>query len=150
VTSNGPTSYGTPNASRPSPAPDGLGGLGIGVTGGFAGAGGGAGSGNLGRGGGIGGGGSEGGQLGAGSRTGIGPRSVPGAAAAAGKTGSTGRGSTGGLGAAGPGASRSKGEEDKEHNRKYGIEDDSLFVDHGERLVDPETGMHVTPPTIGG
>lgn len=149
-TSVGTTSVAIPSGGGPSPTVEGLGGLGLGVAGGFSGAGGGGGSsGSFGRGGGVGGGGSEGGQPGVGSRTGVGPRSVPGTAAAAEKTGPTGRGGIGTLGAAGTGAGRGKGEEDKEHNRKYGLEDDALFVDRGERLVDPETGMYVTPPTIG-
>ena len=154
-TSSGPTSYGGPSVSGASPTLDGLPalGLGMGVAGGSGGTGGGAGSGGLGRGGSVGGGVGEGGQPGAGNRTGVGPRGAPGAAAAAEKAVVTGRGGTSGLGAAGTGAGRGKGDRntpDEEHNRKYGVEDDSLFVDHGERLVDPETGMHVTPPTIGG
>lgn len=143
------TTYGTPGGGGSSAPVDGFaafGGLGVGAAGGFAGTGDRAGSGGLGRGGAPG----EGGQPGAGSRTGAGPRSGPGATAAAEKAAVTGRGGASGLGAAGTGAGRGKGGEDEEHDRKYGIEDDSLFADDGERLVDPETGMHVTPPTIGG
>lgn len=143
------TSYGIPSGGGPSPALDVLGGLGMGAIGGFVGTGGGVGSGNLGRGGSIGGGAPAGGQPGTGNRTGAGPHRVPGAAAAVEKAGSTGRDNTGGLGAGATGAGRGKGEGDEEHHRKYGIQDDSLFVDHGERLVDPATGLHVTPPTIG-
>jgi hypothetical protein len=45
---------------------------------------------------------------------------------------------------------RGKGEreEDAEHNRKYGLDDDSLFTDEA-RTIDPVTGLPVTPPTIG-
>ncbi|WP_432849190.1 hypothetical protein ACQPXB_01560 [Amycolatopsis sp. CA-161197] len=55
----------------------------------------------------------------------------------------------GGMGAAG---SKGKGEEDAEHQRKYGIDDDSAFSlldDEDGRLLDPHTGLPPTPPTIG-
>ncbi|MFC5121025.1 hypothetical protein ACFPN7_44430 [Amycolatopsis halotolerans] len=51
------------------------------------------------------------------------------------------------------GGGKGKGEEDKEHQRKYGIEDDSAFSlvdENGERALDPRTGLPPTPPTIGG
>lgn len=51
------------------------------------------------------------------------------------------------------GAGKGKGEEDKEHQRKYGIDDDSAFSlvdENGERTLDPRTGLPPTPPTIGG
>jgi hypothetical protein len=48
---------------------------------------------------------------------------------------------------------KGKGEEDKEHSRKYGLDDDSAFSlvdENGDPLVDPNTGMSVAPPTLGG
>ena len=70
---------------------------------------------------------------------------------------STARGAAGGKGAPGMGmgaaGGKGKGEEDKEHQRKYGIDDDSAFSlvnEDGERAVDPRTGLPPTPPTIGG
>jgi hypothetical protein len=53
----------------------------------------------------------------------------------------------------GAGGQKGTGAEDEEHQRKYGLDDDSAFslVDEvGERLVDPNTGLPVTPPTLGG
>ncbi|WP_326567689.1 hypothetical protein VSH64_38595 [Amycolatopsis rhabdoformis] len=70
-----------------------------------------------------------------------------GMAGAAGAKGSSGMG-----GAMGGGANRGKGEEDAEHQRKYGIDDDSAFTlidDEDGRLLDPHTGLPPTPPTIG-
>jgi hypothetical protein len=151
-TGPGPSSSFVRGGSGLSPMAHGLtifAGPGMGAADGSAETGGGARSGSLGRGGGTEGrGAGEDGQPGTGRRTGIGPRSAPGAAAAE-RAVVTGRGSGGGLGAAGTGTGRGKNEDDKEHSRKYGIEDDSLFADRGDRPVDPETGMRVTPPTIG-
>ncbi|RJQ76452.1 hypothetical protein [Amycolatopsis panacis] len=76
---------------------------------------------------------------------------------AVGRGAATGRGAAGARGAAGMGGmgagGKGKGEEDKEHQRKYGIDDDSAFTlvdDEGERVLDPRTGLPPTPPTIGG
>jgi hypothetical protein len=62
-------------------------------------------------------------------------------------------GSRGASGMGGAGGHKGTGAEDAEHQRKYGLDDDSAFslVDEvGERLVDPNTGLPVTPPTLGG
>ncbi|RJQ82744.1 hypothetical protein [Amycolatopsis panacis] len=97
----------------------------------------------------------------------------PGGSAGRGRSGGPGGGAGSGVGAEGSmrGAGRGlagargggvvggvppaggKGEDDKEHQRKYGVDDDSvlgLTDDDGERLVDPRTGLPATPPTIGG
>lgn len=148
----GTTGYGVPGVGGAVPTADGLavlGGLGMGTASGLGGTGAGIGSGP-GRGGNAGRGALGTGQPGAGNRTGAAPRTAPGAVTAAEKATGIGRGNTTGLGTAGTGAGRGKGDEDEEHNRKYGLEDDSLFADHGDGLVDPESGMRVTPPTIGG
>jgi hypothetical protein len=53
----------------------------------------------------------------------------------------------------GAGGHKGTGAEDEEHQRKYGLDDDSAFSlvdEEGERLVDPNTGLPVTPPTLGG
>ena len=68
-----------------------------------------------------------------------------GSAGAAGKPGASGMGASGG--------GRGQGEEeDKEHQRKYVLDDDEFFqlTDEGEKLVDPNTGLPVAPPVIGG
>ncbi|MGH3519417.1 MAG: hypothetical protein ACRDQ7_18765, partial [Haloechinothrix sp.] len=62
-------------------------------------------------------------------------------------------GPAGGMMGAG-GAGRGQGAEDKDHQRRYGL-DTELDVDlhvkdeHGERMIDPVTGMPVVPPVIG-
>jgi hypothetical protein len=68
-----------------------------------------------------------------------GPGSAAGAKGAAGQPG---------MGAGGKGKDK---EEDKEHDRKYVMDDDSAFQlsENGERIVDPRTGMSVAPPVIG-
>ncbi|MFD2415391.1 hypothetical protein [Amycolatopsis pigmentata] len=147
-TGPGTSGYGIPGPNGPAPTADGLavlGGPGIGTAGGLGGP-----DSGSGRGGNAGRGALETGQPGAGNRTGAAPRTAPGAITAAEKATVMGRGNTTGMGTAGAGAGRGKDDEDKEHNRKYGLEDDSLFADHSDGLIDPETGMRVTPPTIGG
>ncbi len=126
---------------------------GFGPTGGFGPGGGSPGGGS---GGSLGGraGGSAG--IGAGSGTGSGAgeqaagRGGANAAAARGAAGAKGSAGMGGMGA---GGGKGKGEEDKEHQRRYGLEDDSAFDitdDEDGRLRDPRTGLPPTPPTIGG
>ncbi|GAA3588025.1 hypothetical protein GCM10022222_85800 [Amycolatopsis ultiminotia] len=93
---------------------------------------------------------------GGGARSGVGAgeegavRGSGGAAAGRGASGARGGAGMGGMGAAG---GKGKGEDDKEHQRKYGLDDDSAFSltdDDDGRLVDPRTGLPPTPPTIGG
>ncbi|WP_329065592.1 PPE domain-containing protein [Amycolatopsis sp. NBC_01480] len=77
-------------------------------------------------------------------------RGSGGSAAGRGTTGARGASGMGGMGAAG---GKGKGEDDKEHQRKYGVDDDSAFSltdDDGGKLLDPRTGLPPTPPTIGG
>ncbi|ATY09621.1 hypothetical protein CU254_03440 [Amycolatopsis sp. AA4] len=124
----------------------------------------GGGFGPLGGGGGVGGGAEAGGRtggiaarLGGGTGVGAGAGAGAGAAEEAATRGSAGKGTAGakgspGMGGMAPGG-KGKGEEDKEHQRKYGIEDDSAFSlvdENGERALDPRTGLPPTPPTIGG
>ncbi|MEV6897808.1 hypothetical protein [Amycolatopsis sp. NPDC051372] len=116
----------------------GAGAGGAGAFGGRGGAGTGTGS-RLGGGAGTGAFGEEGGRGGA----------LAGRGAAAGAAGAKGTPGMGGMGAAG---NKGKGEEDAEHQRKYGIDDDSAFSlldDEDGRLLDPHTGLPPTPPTIG-
>ncbi|MFF0147243.1 hypothetical protein ATK36_2754 [Amycolatopsis sulphurea] len=95
---------------------------------------------------------------GAGSGAGAGGGAGSGAGAEGALRGSAGRGTAGargasGMGGMGVGGGKGKGEEDAEHQRKYGVEDDSAFSltdNDGERLLDPRTGLPPTPPTIGG
>ncbi|WP_406640963.1 hypothetical protein [Amycolatopsis sp. WGS_07] len=87
---------------------------------------------------------------GSGVGAGVGPGEEV-AARAAGK-GAAGAKGTPGMGGMAPGG-KGKSEEDKEHQRKYGIDDDSAFSlvdENGERALDPRTGLPPTPPTIGG
>lgn len=97
-------------------------------------------------------GGGAGTGVGAGAGVGAGEEgAVRGGAAAAGKGAAGAKGAPGMGGMAGAG--KGKGEEDKEHQRKYGIDDDSAFSlvdENGERTLDPRTGLPPTPPTIGG
>lgn len=103
-------------------------------------------------GGGAGAGAGAGARTGAGAGVGAGEEGAGrGAAGAAGKGAAGAKGSPGMGGMAGGG--KGKGEEDKEHQRKYGIDDDSAFSlvdENGERALDPRTGLPPTPPTIGG
>ncbi|WP_158605550.1 hypothetical protein [Amycolatopsis panacis] len=95
---------------------------------------------------------------GSGAGAGVGSGAGSGALAEGGLRGSAGRGTAGargasGMGGMGMGGGKGKGEEDAEHQRKYGVDDDSAFSltdDDGERLLDPRTGLPPTPPTIGG
>jgi hypothetical protein len=77
-------------------------------------------------------------------------RGSGGSASGRGAAGARGASGMGGMGAAG---GKGKGEDDKEHQRKYGLDDDSAFSltdDDGGKLLDPRTGLPPTPPTIGG
>ncbi|RJQ82184.1 hypothetical protein D5S19_22255 [Amycolatopsis panacis] len=93
-------------------------------------------------------------RSGTGAGVGVGEEgAVRGSGSSAAPRGTTG--ARGGAGVSGMGAPGGKGkaEEDKEHQRKYGVDDDSAFSltdDDGDRLVDPRTGLPPTPPTIGG
>ncbi|MGW4521067.1 hypothetical protein [Amycolatopsis sp. NPDC004378] len=62
-------------------------------------------------------------------------------------------GGSGGPGGMANGAGRGKGEEDKEHKRRYGLDEVVLFPAEDENDpdsgIDPVTGMRVTKPTIG-
>ncbi|WP_409466914.1 hypothetical protein [Amycolatopsis sp. GA6-003] len=119
-----------------------------GLVGGFGPTGGGAsepGVGGSGRGGNV------AGRLGAGAGVGAGENAPGVGTGARGPAGARGGSGMGGMGAVGGG--KGKGEEDKEHQRKYGLEDDSAFDltdDEDGRLRDPRTGLPPTPPTIGG
>ncbi|MFF0147380.1 hypothetical protein ATK36_2117 [Amycolatopsis sulphurea] len=88
---------------------------------------------------------------GGGARSGAGEEgAVRGSGGSAATTGARGGAGMSGMGAPG---GKGKGEGDKEHQRKYGVDDDSAFSltdDDGDRLVDPRTGLPPTPPTIGG
>ncbi|MEU8632511.1 hypothetical protein AB0C38_10110 [Amycolatopsis sp. NPDC048633] len=53
---------------------------------------------------------------------------------------------SGGIGPAGYGR---PADEDEEHERKYVRDDDSVFADVEDELVDPRTGFAPVPPTIG-
>ncbi|MEW2500227.1 hypothetical protein AB0878_07055 [Amycolatopsis sp. NPDC047767] len=122
----------------------GPGGFGVGAGAGIGGAGG---SGAFGGRGSAGAG--TGSRLGAGSGAFGEEGALAGRGAAAGAAGAKGSPGMGGMGAAG---SKGKGEEDAEHQRKYGIDDDSAFSlldDEDGRLLDPHTGLPPTPPTIG-
>ncbi|MFB9931070.1 hypothetical protein ACFORO_22000 [Amycolatopsis halotolerans] len=141
-----PTSWGTGGGSSSNNSVGGW------APGGFGPLGGGGEAGTGGRGGGIAArlGGGAGVGTGAGTGVGAGEEGRA-AAAAAGKGAAGAKGSPGMGGMAGGG--KGKGEEDKEHQRKYGIEDDSAFSlvdENGERALDPRTGLPPTPPTIGG
>jgi uncharacterized protein YukE len=48
-----------------------------------------------------------------------------------------------------PGAGRGKGEEDREHKRKFMVDEDTLFTDEDRQYLDPITGLPPVPPTIG-
>jgi hypothetical protein len=49
----------------------------------------------------------------------------------------------------GPAGSARPADEDEEHERKYVRDDDSVFADVEDGLVDPRTGFAPVPPTIG-
>jgi hypothetical protein len=59
-------------------------------------------------------------------------------------------GKPGGMGS-GMGGHKGEGGEEEEHQRKYVMEDDDAFqlTENGERLIDPHTGLPITPPVIG-
>lgn len=67
-----------------------------------------------------------------------------------GPAGAAGRSGTSGMGAGAHGG-KGKDEEDQEHQRKFVQDDDEAFQlsAEGEKLVDPQTGLPVTPPVIG-
>ncbi|WP_191259277.1 hypothetical protein [Amycolatopsis oliviviridis] len=48
-----------------------------------------------------------------------------------------------------PGPARGAKEEDKERQRKYVQDEDTLFTDEDKKSVDPVTGLPPAPPTIG-
>ncbi|WP_410626448.1 WXG100 family type VII secretion target [Amycolatopsis sp. cmx-8-4] len=48
-----------------------------------------------------------------------------------------------------PGAGRGKGEDDREHKRKFMLDEDTLFTDEDRKHLDPTTGLPPVPPTIG-
>jgi hypothetical protein len=48
-----------------------------------------------------------------------------------------------------PGAGRGKREEDREHQRKFMLDEDTLFTDEDREQLDPTTGLPPAPPTIG-
>lgn len=175
-----PSGYGT-GAGGFGPGAGGLGSTGYGV-GGFGasnrgsrsgsgtdfGPGGGAAFGPIGSGGGAGGAGGYGsgaggagqgqGQgMGAGRAAGVG---MPGAGAGGGPGGAAAGGAMGGRGGmggggmmGGAGAGRGQGGEDKDHQRRYGLDSDDWFKperdEDGGILRDPVTGMPVVPPVIG-
>jgi hypothetical protein len=64
-----------------------------------------------------------------------------------------GKGAAGksGMPGGGVGGQKAQNGEDEEHQRKYVIDDDEAFqlTEEGERLIDPRTGMPLTPPVIG-
>jgi hypothetical protein len=69
----------------------------------------------------------------------------------AGTPGAKGTGGRGGMPGGMGGGHKGEGGEDEEHQRKYVMEDDQAFqlTEDGERLVDPHTGLPITPPVIG-
>ena len=151
------------------PGPGGLGGdggtgggflpgLGVG-GGGFPGGGGDSsttGGGRLGGGGGTGSGFGDGKQagsrlLGGGSGSGAGAQGESmGRGAGAVRGGAAGRPGAPGMGGA-PHGGKGGESEDKEHQRKYVLEDDEAFQldGDGERITDPRTGLPPVPPVIG-
>ncbi|SEP52435.1 hypothetical protein [Amycolatopsis saalfeldensis] len=70
---------------------------------------------------------------------------VRGGPAASGRGGGRSTSSPGGMAQGGRGG---KTEEDREHERKYVLDDDGLFDEDG-KTVDPVTGLPPVPPTIG-
>lgn len=95
---------------------------------------------------------------GAGGRvSGAGPMGGATAAGAAGAKpggmGAGGRGAGGMMGGAGGG--KGQGGEDKEHKDSYFMKQEfevglTETDEHGEKMIDPETGLPVVPPVIGG
>lgn len=131
----------------------GAGGFGPGGSGG-AGSGGGGfgprGSGAMGPGAGAGGG------AGAGKMAGAGPMGGA-AGAGAGAKGGAGGGGRGGMGGmmGGAGAGKGQGGDDSEHRDQYFVKQEfevglTETDEHGEKMIDPETGLPVVPPVIGG
>lgn len=107
-------------------------------------------------------GGAGGGAGGAGQGLGAGRATGAGMPSSAGGGGAVGAGGPGGAGAGrggmgggmmGAGAGRGGGDDDKEHQRKYGLDSDEWFNperdEDGGILRDPVTGMPVVPPVIG-
>jgi hypothetical protein len=105
--------------------------------------------------GGLGGGNSAGGGTGSvaggGRQTGAGrgftEESVRGPGGGVGRTGGSGAGGPGGMG---PGGRGGKKDDDKEHQRKYVQDEETLFTDEDRKLPDPTTGLPPVPPVIGG
>ncbi|NIH78375.1 hypothetical protein [Amycolatopsis viridis] len=83
----------------------------------------------------------------------LGAASPAGAGESFARSGAAGRGgATSGPGAMGGGAgNRGKGEDDKDHQRKYIVDEDDHFqlTAEGEKAVDPITGLTVSPPVLG-
>jgi hypothetical protein len=135
--SSGP-GVGAGSAGTPSPlsAVGGLGGFldGPGGVGGKTPAGPGAGSG------------LPGGGRQTGARGGMVDEPVRGGATDSSRGGSRSQGGPGGMGQAGRGKSS---EEDREHERKYMLDTDTLFTDEDRKELDPTTGLPPVPPTIG-
>ena len=132
----------TPNTANPSPYAVG----GFGYSGGVGSSSPGAGSGvrmpgESGPGGGGPGGGRRTGARGGGAAE----ETVRGGSAASGRAGDRSSSSPGGMAQGGRGG---KTEEDREHERKYVVDEDGLFDEDG-KTVDPVTGLPVVPPTIG-
>ncbi len=125
---NPPPGSSVPNTPSPTPSPGG----GFGYPGGPGG-------------GGPGSGGVPGGGRRSGARGGLVEEPVRGGSAGAGRTGGKLNGSPGGLAPGG----RGKTEEDREHQRKYVRDDDTLFTDDDREELDPVTGLPAVPPTIG-
>ncbi|SFW88610.1 hypothetical protein [Amycolatopsis australiensis] len=74
-------------------------------------------------------------------RAGVGPR-FSGSGRASGRPGPE-------LAGVGPAGGGHPSAEDEEHERKYVRDDDSVFADVEEGLVDPRTGLAPVPPTLG-
>jgi hypothetical protein len=80
-----------------------------------------------------------------GARGGAAEETVRGGSAASGRAGGRSGSSPGGMAQGGRGG---KTDEDREHDRKYVLDEDTLFDEDG-KTVDPVTGLPVVPPTIG-
>jgi hypothetical protein len=97
------------------------------------------------------GGGPGGGAAGGGRQTGAGRgftgESVRGPGGGVGRAGASGAGGAGGMG---PGGRGGKKDDDKEHQRKYVQDTETLFTDEDRKLPDPTTGLPPVPPVIGG
>jgi hypothetical protein len=90
---------------------------------------------------------------GAGVRSGAGALEGESVRGGRGLAGSRVTGGSGGPGGMAPCAGKGKGDDDKEHKRRYGLDEVVLFPDDDESNpdsgIDPTTGMRVTKPTIG-